>query len=1194
MKRIVFVITLCIMQSMSALSWTSLKWFKLEKPRVEKSASPPVAQPVEKKLQTFEQALEKGKEEINLICTSKEKDIERLGAEISIIKEQLKQAHNHAADFLNKKLSKKSQEYQTFTESEHACEQIKTTYEQTAAILKERKADATFSHLRLPEKTAYGFEEFQVLAARILNLTDKSTELEKNKISVADDVAKRKKAVTSLQKEYEKQQNLLLNGGNTTKIAEFSEVKTNELIDADIALLKAKKELAQLRLQESEAKLALVDSQIMLTRDQLDVLKSEYTRVKRHFSVDAQYVKQTQEELEAKRQFSVDMRDRLHEKIRFLTNQKEEIKQRIEVLLESYSISAPENTQIREWNREPKTIVEWLAICNIGSLFMQESVLDSEKEYLESLIELEKARFEQSKVNVDIINSWHKITQRTLRIDSEEYINNEIKNYELSASEIHADIKALTEKRSNTINLIQHLNHILDRVKTLHSNLRMQRNYIFKNNVSQFTQCMMLLNEVEDSIRKYIDVTAKLIENYSATIATDGETAKKIENIIGELTAKGFWRRSEQSIEWHEVRNFFPDLKQFFSDVVRHAKEYFAYFNKENIYEVLTNKITVPFISLWLMRLIFFAVFFLIILACIDKILFYFKHREIRVTNKFRLIILYANLFLYVIRKHIVSFYIWAIMLALIKLGFIEDVFIAILIYLLSIPYLVYIAYDFIQEFFKVNAKKGNIFLSSSYQKRFIFVISPLIYATIIIFFLREAYMLGGDPLSQVPTILLAFNFILLQIALLSLIGKEQILGIIPNNTPLWEWVEEHVNKYYYPLLLGIIAIIVMSNPYVGYGRQVLYILSHLLFTILLIPLFSWVHNKIKQNSSELFFYYTEGEAIKERFVTGKTWYGVFVIISFVFFVIAGIVIGAYIWGYKISTHDILGWLRYELYSPGLDETTGKPIIVSMFSVFQVLLYILGGIAVTYIVTYFVLRRIFDPLLVGGGVQNTIVTITRYIIVIAALLMGLNRAGLDSMATKFVLIIAGLGFALREPISDFLSYFIILVQRPIKIGDLIMLDEETKGVVRQITPRSTILRRRNSVTVIVPNSHIITKVWANWNYAPTFFAFDDIFITVPYTADPAYIKQLLLLVLEANGNVLRNPAPVVWLNNFVDNGYQFLIRGYLTADKVLDQWDIASQVRLEIVRNLREKGIQVASPTRIIITESKNGQIPSH
>ena len=305
-------------------------------------------------------------------------------------------------------------------------------------------------------------------------------------------------------------------------------------------------------------------------------------------------------------------------------------------------------------------------------------------------------------------------------------------------------------------------------------------------------------------------------------------------------------------------------------------------------------------------------------------------------------------------------------------------------------------------------------------------------------------------------------------------------------------------------------------------------------------------------------------------------------VVSFLFFLLLAFVIGAKIWGHAIQVRDVSHWLNYEIYSPGLDEITGKRIDVTTLSLFKIIFFIIGGIVVTYIINHFLLKRIFDPLLIGAGIQNTIMTLTRYFIILIALLIGLQSAGLNAMATKIAVIIGIIGWAIREPIGDFVSYFIILVQRPIKIGDLVLIDTDVMGVVRQIPPRSTIIRRRNSVTIIVPNSHVITKAIVNWNYTRTFFAFDDIFITVPYSVDPLQVKQLIIKVLEENNNVLKNPAPIVWLNDFVDNGYHFLVRGYLTADKVLEQWEIASLVRLEMVRRLREAGIEVASPTRTL------------
>ena len=131
------------------------------------------------------------------------------------------------------------------------------------------------------------------------------------------------------------------------------------------------------------------------------------------------------------------------------------------------------------------------------------------------------------------------------------------------------------------------------------------------------------------------------------------------------------------------------------------------------------------------------------------------------------------------------------------------------------------------------------------------------------------------------------------------------------------------------------------------------------------------------------------------------------------------------------------------------------------------------------------------------------------------------------------------------------------------------IDEDMTGFVRHITFRSVIMRRQNSVTVIIPNSAILNKTVTNWNYSRTFFAFDDIMLIVDYAADPSYVKNEIHKVLDAHPKLLKNPTPIVRLQDFADNGFQFLIRGFLSPDKINDQHDIASDVRLELVKMLR-------------------------
>ena len=82
----------------------------------------------------------------------------------------------------------------------------------------------------------------------------------------------------------------------------------------------------------------------------------------------------------------------------------------------------------------------------------------------------------------------------------------------------------------------------------------------------------------------------------------------------------------------------------------------------------------------------------------------------------------------------------------------------------------------------------------------------------------------------------------------------------------------------------------------------------------------------------------------------------------------------------------------------------------------------------------------------------------------------------------------------------------------------------------------------------------------------------------------------MLKVLATNTQVLKNPAPIVQLRDFTDNGFLFMVRGFLSPDKTLDQFDIASDVRLELVRILRQHAISVASPTRMLTIVAQKNQ----
>jgi small-conductance mechanosensitive channel len=134
------------------------------------------------------------------------------------------------------------------------------------------------------------------------------------------------------------------------------------------------------------------------------------------------------------------------------------------------------------------------------------------------------------------------------------------------------------------------------------------------------------------------------------------------------------------------------------------------------------------------------------------------------------------------------------------------------------------------------------------------------------------------------------------------------------------------------------------------------------------------------------------------------------------------------------------------------------------------------------------------------------------------------------------------------------------------------------GVVRKITPRSVMLRRKNSTTIIVPNSHIVSKAIENWNYVRNFIALNDISLRVYFTEDPHQVKLILHNAVEEHSNVLKNPRPIIRLMNFNEYGYEFMIRCFISSAYTLEMWDIGSDIRLLIAKAFKENNIKFAIP----------------
>lgn len=953
------------------------------------------------------------------------------------------------------------------------------------------------------------------------------------------------------------------------------EQQEKSLIATEEQLFRYKKDLYELRILESKYASEMTQLNLLIERIHLDILKQHLKTIKSAIRVTEPDLIHARELLNNQRKNYFARREKYqHDRDNLVKDQK--IKEHFrDTFAAEHGIST--GRDLDEWTREPKQNAEsYLAIVSLGTLNAQTQLLSTQRGYLETQRALEDEKFNYIVTQTNVKETYYKISSH--KFVSSEEISSTIKNHETQKSDAFSTLSIHKERMGTVADLLNQQKKVLDNINDWREKVYKQRDQIFKNNNAEYIRILELLNSAEGFVKQRIDVLGKLTGVYSGIISEVNSTIRLILFILGELQSTTIWYRPEYAITLQGIKNIIPDIVTFFNDIKVYILRLDINTWKNQVKEVTQWPI---FLFLLIIKIIILLMLIINIKNKLPKLYSFFaNHAATTPPGMIKTSCLLGGLITHFMHENWIFIGTWTIAVCT-CMFWLSDPYIYAFFALLSIPFLLFLIHKLIHKLITYNIRHDYAIISSEFQKRFIIVLSVLLYATTTIFFFRQAFMQISYYTTELPTILLAINFIIFQIALISLITKDQILSIIPQKNELWTWIHEQVDYYFYLILLFVIAIIVMSNPYVGFGRLVLYILSASLYTLMLTKLLLTMYRWSKKTASEIFFIDDE-EIVRERFNYARTWFGLLIIGSFFSITFIGCVIIAKIWGWNIGINDIVDLA----YKPLLLEATTYPI--TLLSILQIIAFVMAGLVAAYAINRFVLDKIFDLLVVDAGIQYTTTRFIQYFIMIIFIFFGFKNVGLGDLIGYLIGALAiGIGWYVREPIGDFIAYFIILVQRPLKIGDFIKLDNETFGFVRKITPRAVIIRKKNSTTIVIPNSQIMSKTVTNWNYVRNFIAFDDIFIMVSYKEDPQVVKDLLYNAVSSHPNVLRNPKPMVRLEDFGEVGYLFLVRGFLSSAFTQEMWDIASDVRLLIVKILREHNIEIAEYFKLM----KNGNI---
>ncbi|MGW8248023.1 MAG: mechanosensitive ion channel family protein, partial [Acidiferrobacterales bacterium] len=215
------------------------------------------------------------------------------------------------------------------------------------------------------------------------------------------------------------------------------------------------------------------------------------------------------------------------------------------------------------------------------------------------------------------------------------------------------------------------------------------------------------------------------------------------------------------------------------------------------------------------------------------------------------------------------------------------------------------------------------------------------------------------------------------------------------------------------------------------------------------------------------------------------------------------------------------------------------------------------------------------------GSREALVTVSGYSGVVIALVVGLGVAGI-SFANLAIIVGAlsvGIGFGLQNIVNNFLSGLILLVERPVKTGDWIVVGG-TEGYVKRIRIRSTQIQTFDHADVIVPNSELIASQVTNWMLRDT-TGRARIPVGVAYGSDTQKVKEILLQVAQDHPDVITNRAamePFVLFFGFGDSSLNFELRVFIkNIDKRLR---VISDLNFAIDAAFREAGIEIPFPQR--------------
>jgi small-conductance mechanosensitive channel len=223
------------------------------------------------------------------------------------------------------------------------------------------------------------------------------------------------------------------------------------------------------------------------------------------------------------------------------------------------------------------------------------------------------------------------------------------------------------------------------------------------------------------------------------------------------------------------------------------------------------------------------------------------------------------------------------------------------------------------------------------------------------------------------------------------------------------------------------------------------------------------------------------------------------------------------------------------------------------------------------------LRRVIDDL----SLRRIATNIVRAMLLVMSLLITLAAIGVDLTALSIFggALGVGLGFGMQKLAANYVSGFVVLFERSVRIGDNIRIDN-FEGRITDITTRYTLVKAVNGREAVIPNEKLMTERVENLSLTDHKILLTSQ-VSVAYSSDVEQVRSLLTQAAKKSNRVLADPEPVAHLAAFGADGLEFTLC-YWIIDPQNGQLNVQSEVNLAVLKVLREHHIEIPYPQRVV------------